>query len=80
MKQTKSQGIHEKQILTLDIINIALTIKDITFVIHFYVVNDEFPVKSSGIIGIPFFHDNDISLNLKKNIKRLGNKFHIFAF
>jgi len=66
MKSISLQGIHETPIKTLGTINITLTITEHDYKTTFQVVSDKFPTTMSGILGIPFFRDNDVTLNLKK--------------
>jgi len=67
LKTSKLQGIHETPIITLGIIKINLQINDNSyFDTIFHVVDDKFPIVVSGILGTPFFINNDMTLNLKK--------------
>ncbi|CAI6376049.1 unnamed protein product [Macrosiphum euphorbiae] len=60
-------GINENSIKTLFIIKINLTIdKNNYYDTIFHVVNDKFPGSMTGILSIPFFSNNDVTLNLRK--------------
>lgn len=76
-------GINENSIKTLGIIKINLIIdKNNYFDTVFHVVDDKFPGSMTGILGIPFFSDNDVTLNLRKGemiIDRQQNKENMIS-
>lgn len=77
-KTTALIGINENAIKTLGIIKINLTINSNNYYdTVFHVVHDKLPGSMSGILGIPFFSKNDVTLNLKNSeiiIDRTQNK------
>lgn len=70
-------GINETPISTLGTIEINLKINDQAYETQFHVVRDNFLSNMSGILGIPFLKNYDVTLNIKQGkmtINSMENK------
>jgi len=60
------KGIGDIPVETLGYVKVP--IDDCRKEIKFYIVHESFPIPRDGIVGKPFLKDNDLSINVKKQI------------